>query len=96
MTCLISVIPWRSGASLPRQCQRVHVEVLPVEIDALLGEQLVTWSVSQSAGLGVAEVQQSAVLPPSIHSGWFWASQVPPATRSGSNQTMIFMPLAWA
>ena len=36
------------------------------------------------------------IAPPMIHSGWFSASQVPDATRSGSNHRTNCMSCAWA
>ena len=89
-------MPWRSGASLARQnAKRIHVEVLPVEVDALFGEQPVDVVGQPLPGRRGRPGSAAALLPPSSHSGWFLASQVPGVTRSGSNQTISFMPFAW-
>ncbi len=49
------------GVVLPPQVQRVDVEVLAVEVDALRGDELVDVVGQPLAGLGVAEVEQAAV-----------------------------------
>ena len=55
---------------------------------------LSTCSISQIAGLRIAEVQQAAVLAAQEPVGMMLGQPGPAVTRSGSNQTMIFMPLA--
>ena len=59
MTCLFSVMPWRSGGIVaPPAVERIDVEVLTVEVDALLGEELVDVVDEPIPGLGIAEVQE--------------------------------------
>ena len=78
---------------LSPETQRSDVEILAIEIDALLGQQVIDVVGQPLPRRRIA--QSSAAAPPSSHSGWFFASQEPPVTRSGSNQTINFMPLEW-
>ena len=48
---------------LPPRVERVHVEVLAVEVDALRGNQLADVVGQPFASLGIAKVKQAALLP---------------------------------
>ena len=75
--------------------ERIHVEVLAIEIDALFAEHAIH-VIGEPASSVVSPRFRS--VPPRSHSGCFSASQVPWATRSGSNQTSVFTPRlrAWS
>ena len=78
----------------PPEVERVHVEILAVEVDALLASAC--GPRGRSATSAPPGCPGPAACLPSSHSGWFCASHVPPATRSGSNQTSVLMPFARA
>ena len=58
MTCFISVMPWRSGVSLPANSQRIHVEVLSIPVDPLFTEHCIDVPDEPLPGVGVAQVQE--------------------------------------
>jgi len=75
--------------------QRIDVEVLAININPLAGQQAIDPLERPFPRLGIAQVQQPALLASQNPLGVLRGKPGTCVTRSGSNQTMNLIPLAW-
>ncbi len=79
---------------LPPAVQRIDVEILPVEIDALFAQDAADMLEQPVKSLRIAEIEQTGAGQQPF--GCCSASHEPAVTRSGSNQTSVFIPFVRA